>query len=215
METINWVPLGLYCLHISILPYPLISLSNPHIRTHLLSLYISCISHSHIHTTIYIPNGPSTFWTFPLYLFYLEGAFDSWKSECSGRICWRMTRWSNDPIALILSYHGDKTHTHGHTGKHTTVEDLHQRSQEVDGIRISFFPLYLFLCLSPLFCVLVLYQSLSIVFILCFCFLSIMFPYLLAAGLRLYNLHFPLFFFFVFVSLFSVACLILQCVPTY
>lgn len=218
MGAISWVPLSLYSSHLfpPLPPYLSLSpsLSNPqtptYAPTYSSSISLAYLTHIYIRPYIY-QTGRQPFGLFPLYLFYSEGAFDSWKSECSGRICWRMTRWSNDPIALILSYHEDKTYTRGHTGKHTTVEDLHQRSQEIDGIWASLFPLYLILCLSLLFCVLALYQSLLIVFIFCFCFLSVMFPYLLAAGLRLYNLHFPLFFFCLCVFVFCCLLNITMC----
>lgn len=53
--------------------------------------------------------GLQSIWTSsPLYLIYVEGAFGSWKSGCSGRTSWWMTGWRNGLIALILPYHGAK-----------------------------------------------------------------------------------------------------------
>jgi hypothetical protein len=106
---------------------PLRSLSHSHTRT-LPPLYISRISHSHIHTTTYIPDGPSAFWTFS-FVFALRGRGnqqleervqqlslleDDWMEQRSNRINF-VTSCGQKPHAQIYrkAYDGEQTCING------------------------------------------------------------------------------------------------------
>lgn len=156
--------------------------------------------------------GHQPFGLFLCLCFYVERAFNSaGRASAAVELVGGWLDGTNGPIALILSYH-ETNHTRRCTGKHTTVDRLcinGVKNLTEHGFLPPFLHLFLFF-LSPAF----LFGPGSVSSLLsssyCF-FLSILFPYLPAAGFASQKTFIYLFF-VVFVF---VVCLILQCVSTY
>lgn len=103
------------------------SLSPPLSHTHAppLSLYLSHISliYTYIRPYIY-QTGRQPLGLSLCICFTWKGHSAAGRASAAVEFVGGMTGWSNGPIALILLYYEGKTHTRGHTGKHTTVDRL-------------------------------------------------------------------------------------------
>jgi hypothetical protein len=179
---------------------PLRSLSHSHTRT-LPPLYISRISHSHIHTTTYIPDGPSAFWTFS-FVFALRGRGNQQLEERVQQLSLLEDDWMeqrSNRINFVTSC-GQKPHAQiyrkAYDGEQTCINGVKRLTEH--GFLSSTLYLFFFFCLSlSHFCVSWLCinrRSSSYLVFFSFLFSQLLFPYVLAAGLCLKNLHFQISF---------------------